>query len=366
MTLKKRLLMTLFLLFVGFSVIWFCVQSTHFQIIEATVQEIVADDLELAIRSDSVPSSAIPTQAREKTPNEEVPPDERNLEPSQPDSKQPDVPQAPKIPDDPKIPEITAAVSAGQEWAGNHLEMRFCWCPPGRFRMGEGPWAVDVMLNRGFWIGKTEVTQSQWTAVMKVPQKEWRTNANTRAGKNYPASWVSWTEATEFCVELSKQECAARLLPLGWEYRLPTDAQWEYASRAGTQTAYSFGDTASQIGDYAWNRKNTTSQQYAHQVGRKKANPWGLHDCCGNVVETLWKRCGNVVETLWKRCGNVVETLWNGVEIGIRKVYREDAIQKWFGRVLFERRVAEAGPVRMSCRGLAFDGTVRRTVATTE
>jgi len=176
---------------------------------------------------------------------------------------------------------------AGEEWDSNGQRIKFCWCPPGEFKMGEATNQVDVKLTKGFWLGKTEVTQGQWFAVMGTKQAEWGAKPDTKAGDDYPATWVSWDEATKFCEELTKQERAAGRLPDGWEYRLPTEAQWEYACRAGTQTAYSFGDDEKQLGDYAWYDANTKNagEGYAHQVATKLPNPWGLHDVHGNVWE---------------------------------------------------------------------------------
>ena len=95
-----------------------------------------------------------------------------------------------------------------------------------------------------------------------------------------PVESVNWGEATEFCQKLTAMERASGRLREGWEYRLPTVAQWEYACRAGTTTAYSFGDDTSQLGDYAWYWDN--SDRKTHAVGQKKPNVWGLRDMHGN------------------------------------------------------------------------------------
>jgi formylglycine-generating enzyme required for sulfatase activity len=98
-----------------------------------------------------------------------------------------------------------------------------------------------------------------------------------------PVESVSWDGAVEFCRVLSEQERKAGRLPPGWEYRLPTQAQWEYACRAGTQTTYCFGDDASRLGDFAWYGDNAAER--THEVGQKLPNAWGLHDMLGNVCE---------------------------------------------------------------------------------
>jgi formylglycine-generating enzyme required for sulfatase activity len=90
---------------------------------------------------------------------------------------------------------------------------------------------------------------------------------------------VTWNDAVEFCRKLSEQE--------GVEYRLPTEAQWEYTCRAGTTTVYSYGDDESKLGEHAWYRTNAwdIGEKYAHGVGQKPPNPWGLYDMHGNVWE---------------------------------------------------------------------------------
>jgi len=101
------------------------------------------------------------------------------------------------------------------------------------------------------------------------------------------AAHVSWEDAVAFCEKLTEQERKAGRLPDDWEYTLPTEAQWEYACRAGTTTVYSFGDDVSKLGDYAWFRDNTydINENFIHEVGTKKANRWGLSDMHGNVWE---------------------------------------------------------------------------------
>jgi formylglycine-generating enzyme required for sulfatase activity len=98
-----------------------------------------------------------------------------------------------------------------------------------------------------------------------------------------PVESVTWDDAVAFCRALTEQERKAGRLPADWEYRLPTEAQWEYACRAGTQTVYSFGDDESWLVDFAWYGKN--SENRTHEVGQKLSNAWGLHDLHGNVWE---------------------------------------------------------------------------------
>ncbi len=180
---------------------------------------------------------------------------------------------------------------AGEERSDNGLSMKVVWIPSGSFSMGSPTSEKDheddedqvrVTLTKGFWQGKYEVTQSEWTRIMGT--QPWSGETNVKEGATYPAQYVSWGAAVEFCLKLTELERRAGRLPQGWEYTLPTEAQWEYACRAGTSTAYSFGgsDTSySTISDYAW----WGNAGFAHQVGQKRANPWKLHDMYGNVVE---------------------------------------------------------------------------------
>jgi predicted Zn finger-like uncharacterized protein len=157
---------------------------------------------------------------------------------------------------------------------------------PGEFEMGspyeekdrrDNEGQVDVTLTTPFYLGKTEVTQAQWHAVMGTAP--WKGIANTREGGAYPATWVSWNDAQAFCKKLSQTE--KRI------YRLPTEAEWEFACRGGTTTAFSFGADDLAVADYAWLETNTKriNEFYAHEVQLKKANPLGLFDMHGNVAE---------------------------------------------------------------------------------
>ena len=164
----------------------------------------------------------------------------------------------------------------------NSIGIELIGLPAGKFRMGstsgdsdESP-VHEVTLTEPFLLGKTEVTQAQWKAVMG-------TSPSHFVGDDRPVESVSWTECEEFCHRLTEKERRSGVLPEGWKYSLPTEAQWEYACRAGTTTAYSFGDSSSRLSDYAW--LNGNSGDRTHPVGGKQANPWGFHDMHGNVRE---------------------------------------------------------------------------------
>jgi formylglycine-generating enzyme required for sulfatase activity len=125
--------------------------------------------------------------------------------------------------------------------------------------------------------------------------RPWKGKENVKDDNDNPATCVSWDGAVAFCRKFTAQERKAGRLPEGYEYTLPTEAQWEYACRAGTATRFSFGDDESLLGDYAWwggfiGDGNTAKEQYPHRVGGKQANPWGLCDMHGNVSE--WCRDG--------------------------------------------------------------------------
>ena len=169
----------------------------------------------------------------------------------------------------------------------NSIGMELIEIPAGKFTMGEGGRTVVVTLTKPFGLGKTEVTQGQWKSVMGTDFWE-------GSDKDCPATYVSWDDATEFCEKLTAIERKAGKLKVNEEYRLPTEAEWEYACRAGTETAFSFGD-GSKLGEYAWfdgNARNV-GEKVACKVGTKKPNPWGLYDMHGNV----WEWCSDWYDT---------------------------------------------------------------------
>jgi serine/threonine protein kinase len=178
---------------------------------------------------------------------------------------------------------------AGEERDDNALKMKFCWCPT---RMIPGPPRSPGIHSQGFhmpgfWMGKYEVTQREWARLMAMP-----TRALDRGkGDRHPIYYVSHDDAMEFCRKLTDQERKAGRLSREWEYRLPTDEQWEYACRAGTTTATAFGDKMSSTqanfnGDWPHNgAKKGPNRQKAVEVGSFRPNAWGLYDMHGNVGE---------------------------------------------------------------------------------
>ena len=166
---------------------------------------------------------------------------------------------------------------------GDGVRMRLRLIPEGTFQMGsppaengrdsdEGP-VHEVRINEPFYMGVHEVTQEQYEKVMK-------TNPSKYVGPNYPVHMVSWDEAQEFCQALSRQ--------VGGRFRLPTEAEWEYACRAGTTTAYYWG--AGFDDRYAWSLRNSGSE--LHEVGTRLPNAYGLYDMSGN----LWEWCEDAYE----------------------------------------------------------------------
>ena len=164
----------------------------------------------------------------------------------------------------------------GESWT-NSLGMEFIWIAPGSFLMGspadeEGRSADElqheVRISEGFWMGRYEVTQGEWEAVTGANPSHFKD-----CGPSCPVDSVSWFDMDEFIKRLNGRESGK-----GYRYRLPTEAEWEYAARAGA-TGARYGE----LGSIAWHWVNSGSE--THPVGQKRANAWGLHDMLGNVWE---------------------------------------------------------------------------------
>ena len=174
-----------------------------------------------------------------------------------------------------------ALAEAGRLWTIPDLGLTLLPVAAGTFAMGcatgdptERP-VTQVKITKPFWLGKTEVTQREWTALME-------NNPSDVKGDDLPVGNIAWKDAAAYCKKLTDRERAADRLPEGYTYTLPTEAQWEYAARAGDQ-----GEAPPDIADMSWHSKN--SGEAMHPVGTLKPNAWGFHDMHGNV----WEWCSD-------------------------------------------------------------------------
>ena len=186
--------------------------------------------------------------------------------------------------------------------SNNSIGMKLARIPKGTFMMGS-PKSEDgrsseemqhsVTISQDYYLGVMEVTQGQYEKVIGTNPSYFQNRVNRKNESSmYPVEQVSWEDAVEFCKKLSdlpEEKKAGRV------YRLPTEAEWEYACRAGSMTAFSFGESPKLLGDYAWFGGNSNRQTYL--VGQKKANAWGLYDMHGNV----WEWCSDLYGDYPKR-----------------------------------------------------------------
>jgi formylglycine-generating enzyme required for sulfatase activity len=169
----------------------------------------------------------------------------------------------------------------------NGVTMEMLWVSPGTFTMGAPDGEANpqkfedlqrqVTLTQGGYMGKYELTQEQWESVMGT--RPWAGQSFVIDNPRAPATYLSWDDGQEFLAKLNELKGARN-------YRLPTEAEWEYTCRAGTITPWSFGTQDSLITEYAWSHNNTWPfEPWCHEVGLKLPNPWGFYDMHGNAWE---------------------------------------------------------------------------------
>ncbi|MEW6366569.1 MAG: SUMF1/EgtB/PvdO family nonheme iron enzyme [Acidobacteriota bacterium] len=182
-------------------------------------------------------------------------------------------------------PEADCAINSDGKWEkkiglSDTAAIEMVYIPNGSFMMGSADELDDessqprhkVTIGRAFWMGKYEVTQAQWKAVMGTSPSKFK-------GDSLPVETVSWETCQKFLAALNQRLGLAGEKAL----RLPTEAEWEYACRAGTDANYSFSNSERSMGEYAWFEEN--SSKTTHPIGQRRPNPWGLYDIYGNVSE---------------------------------------------------------------------------------
>jgi formylglycine-generating enzyme required for sulfatase activity len=232
---------------------------------------------------------------------------------SAPEKPKRDKPSRADVPGDPPI--------RGKAFVIPSCGVKLNWVAAGRFQMGspvgeagrssdEGP-QTEVTISRGFWLGIFTVTQDEWKAVAE-DVSGLNAKPSYFRGNQLPVEQVSWDDCQKWLQELNTMEEAGNRLPHGFQYRLPTEAEWEFVCRAGTATRFHFGDADGQLSEYAWHSGNSGAK--THSVGEKKPNGWGFHDMHGNV----WEWCENWYGPL--PGGSVTDP--QGPVFGAKRVFR--------------------------------------------
>ncbi|NQT16435.1 MAG: SUMF1/EgtB/PvdO family nonheme iron enzyme [Planctomycetes bacterium] len=252
-----------------------------------------------------------PEKASPPTPSEPSPPDEPNTDAGEAATKTP--------PNDEPLP---ATIT-------NSIGMKLALIPAGEFLMGLGAGGLGggdddpqhlVQITKPFCLGVYEVTQKQyWQVMSEIP-------SGFKGDYQRPVERVSWEDAVEFCRRLSEKE--------GETYRLPTEAEWEYACRAGSTTTWYFGDSESRLGDYAWYSAN--SSDTTHPVGQKKPNAWGLYDMHGNV----WEWCSDWHDKDHYSASPAIDP--KGPDSGDGRVLRGGSWRSWTPLSSYPRSVGSA------------------------
>ncbi|MGE9296249.1 MAG: SUMF1/EgtB/PvdO family nonheme iron enzyme [Puniceicoccales bacterium] len=239
--------------------------------------------------------------------------------------------------------------SKGTNYETPFLDMPLIWIAPGSFKLGsppneasrlpeEGP-QTSVRISQGFWIAAHEVTQKQYKMVMG-------NNPAEHQGETKPVESVSWSEARAFCRKLTEQESAAGRIPAGFEYRLPTEAEWEYAARAGSSTPFNWGNTADwSKGNFRGNYPRDFDSSHldapthygTQPVGSYQPNAWGLYDMHGNVrewcLDSYNARLPGGDQTDWiRREGSSRRAIrgggWEDFAIHARSAYRSEGMSE--------------------------------------
>ncbi|MCE9593647.1 MAG: formylglycine-generating enzyme family protein [Planctomycetes bacterium] len=189
----------------------------------------------------------------------------------------------------------TASVKRGDRVASG-IGLSMVYVEPQTFAMGSPKDQVGfydqaqhaVTISKGYWLGETEVTQKMWREVMET--EPWKGKEHAIEGDTVAATLMDWDEAVEFCRRLTLREEEAGRLPLGYEYCLPTEAEWELACRAGSTARDEFGGNAERLDEFAVFRENRDGE-HPHRVKSRKANGFGFFDMIGNV----WEFCADEV-----------------------------------------------------------------------
>lgn len=219
---------------------------------------------------------------------------------------------------------------------GRGVKLELVLIPAGSFNMGDAKghgWEKPVhkvTITKPFFLGKYEVTQEQWESIMAD-------NPSHTKGPKHPVECVSWDDCQQFLVMLN-----ARTGKQGGKFTLPMESQWEYACRAGSASAFCFGDDEKQLGEYAWHAEDYDAK--THPVGTKKANAWGLFDMHGNV----WEWC----QDWFSAYETGAATDPSGPEKGTDRVYRGGCARDSAGDCRSAHRISGTSDLRFMMLGL--------------